>query len=212
MTRTQPDLAEERWRTPARDEVVTRVAAALEDNGLGVVRAANAVEAKQLVLDMVPDGAQVHSASSKSLELSGIASEIERSGRYEALRPRLWSMDRETEYDELRRLNAAPDVMLGSVHAVTEDGSLVVASATGSQLGAYATGAGMLILLVGTQKIVSDLDEALKRIHRHAFPLEDARAMEAYGSHSGVFKILIINREWIPSRITVVLVDEALGF
>jgi len=212
MTRTQPDLVEERWRTPASDEVVTRVTTALEANGTSVVRAANAVEAKRLVLDMVPDGAQVHSASSKSLELSGIAGEIERSGRYDALRPRLWSMDRETEYDEIRRLNAAPDVMLGSVHAVTEAGSLVVASATGSQLGAYATGAGKLILVVGTQKIVADLDEALERIHEHAFPLEDARAMEAYGSHSGVFKILIINREWIPSRITVVFVDEALGF
>jgi len=212
MTRTQPDLVEERWRTPVSDEVVTRVTTALEANGTSVVRAANAVEAKRLVLDMVPDGAQVHSASSKSLELSGIAGEIERSGRYEALRPRLWSMDRETEYDEIRRLNAAPDVMLGSVHAVTEDGSLVVASATGSQLGAYATGAGKLILVVGTQKIVADLHEALERIYEHAFPLEDARAMEAYGNHSGVFKVLIVNREWIPSRITVVFVDEALGF
>ena len=212
MTSTHPDNIEERWRTPASDEAVTRVAAVLEANGISVVRAANTVEAKQLVLDMVPDGAQVHSASSKSLELSGIAAEIERSGRYEALRPRLWSMDREAEHDEIRRLNAAPDVMLGSVHAVTETGSLVVASATGSQLGAYATGAGTLILLVGTQKIVSDLDEALERIHKHAFPLEDARAMETYGSHSGVFKVLIVNREWIPSRITVVFVDEALGF
>ena len=212
MTRTQRDLVEESWRTPASDEAVTRVTTALEANGISVVRAANAVEAKRLVVDMVPDGAQVHSASSKSLELSGIAGEIERSGRYEALRPRLWSMDRETEYDEIRRLNAAPDVMLGSVHAVTETGSLVVASATGSQLGAYATGAGKLILVVGTQKIVSDLDEALERIHEHAFALEDARAMEAYGSHSGVFKILIINREWIPGRITVVFVGEALGF
>jgi hypothetical protein len=212
MTTAQTDFLEGRWRTPASDEAVTRAAAALEANGINVVRAANATEAKHLVLDMVPDGIQVHSAASKSLELSGITDEIERSGRYAALRPRLWSMDRETDYDRIRRLNAAPDVMLGSVHAVTEAGSLVIASATGSQLGAYATGAGTLILVVGTQKIVSDLDEALERIHQHAFPLEDARAMEAYGSHSGVFKILIINREWIPSRITVVFVDEALGF
>jgi L-lactate utilization protein LutC len=212
MTSTQPDLVAERWRTPASNEVVTRVAAALEANGISVVRAASAVEAKQLVLDMVPDDAQVHSASSKSLELSGIAGEIESSGRYTALRPRLWSMDRETEYDEIRRLNGVPDVMLGSVHAVTEAGSLVAASATGSQLGAYAIGAGKLILVVGTQKIVSGLDEALERIHEHAFPLEDARAMEAYGNHSGVFKVLIINREWMPGRITVVFVDEPLGF
>ena len=121
-------------------------------------------------------------------------------------------MDRQTQADEIRRLSAAPDVMLGSVHAVTETGSLVTASNSGSQLGPYAAGAGRVILVVGTQKIVSDLDEGLRRIDEYAFPLEDARAQAAYGIHSGVNKVLIINREIAPGRITVVLVDEVLGF
>jgi hypothetical protein len=121
-------------------------------------------------------------------------------------------MDRATQADEIRRLSAAPDVMLGSVHAVTEAGSLVTASMGGSQLGPYASGAGRVILLVGTQKIVSDLDEALLRIDEYAFPLEDARAQAAYGIHSAVNKVLIINREITPARITVVFVDEVLGF
>ena len=121
-------------------------------------------------------------------------------------------MDRETEADEIRRLAAAPDVMLGSVHAVTESGTLVTASASGSQLGPYASGAGKVILIVGTQKIVSDLDEAFRRIEEYAFPLEDARAEAEYGIHSGVNKVLIVNRELTPGRITVVFVDEALGF
>jgi hypothetical protein len=102
--------------------------------------------------------------------------------------------------------------MLGSVHAITETGSLVVASASGSQLGPYASGAGKVILVVGTQKIVPDLEDALRRIDEYAFPLEDERAQAAYGVHSGVNKVLIINREWTPGRITVVLCDEALGF
>jgi hypothetical protein len=102
--------------------------------------------------------------------------------------------------------------MLGSVHAVTETGSLVAASACGSQLAPYVAGAGKVILGVGTQKIVSDLDEALRRIDEYVFPLEDARAEAAYGVHSGVNKVLIINREWTTGRITVVFVDEALGF
>jgi len=121
-------------------------------------------------------------------------------------------MDRETQADEIRRLSASPDFMLGSVHAVTETGSLLAASASGSQLGPYAAGAGKVILVVGTQKIVSDLDEGLRRIYDYVFPLEDARAEAAYGVHSGVNKILIVNREWDAGRTTVVLVDEVIGF
>ena len=189
-----------------------RTAAALEANGITVRGARNKAEAKRIVFDLIPAGSQVHQGASQSLDASGITDEIERSGRYQPLRPRVFSMDRATQADEIRRLSASPDIMLGSVHAVTETGSLVAASASGSQLGPYASGAGKIILLVGTQKIVPDLADALRRIDEYVFPLEDARALAAYGVHSGVNKILIINREWEPGRTTVVLVDEALGF
>jgi hypothetical protein len=210
-----PDLERSlvrRYATVADDARVARTAAALEGNGISVLRAGNAEEAKRIVLGLIPDGSQVYHGASQSLEESGIAGELERSGRYEPLRPRIFSMDRETQADDIRRLTSSPDVMLGSVHAVTETGSLVAASASGSQLGPYAAGAGRVILVVGTQKIVSDLEEAHRRIDEYAFPLEDARAQAAYGVHSGVNKVLIINREWMPGRTTVVLVDEALGF
>jgi L-lactate utilization protein LutC len=210
-----PDLErslDPRFATVADDARVERTAAALEGNGISVLRAGNAGEAKRIVLELIPAGSQVYHGASQSLEESGIAEELERSGRYEPLRPRIFSMDRETQADDIRRLTSSPDVMLGSVHAVTETGSLVAASASGSQLGPYAAGAGKVILVVGTQKIVSDLEEARRRIDEYAFPLEDARAQAAYGVHSGVNKVLIINREWMPGRTTVVLVDEALGF
>lgn len=212
MTDTTAEPVAGTWRTPADDADVTRVMAALESNGMTALRAADAAEAKRLVLDVIPAGAQVHSASSKSLAVAGITAEIEGSGRYEAVRPRLWRMDRETQFDEMRRLNTAPDVMLGSVQAVTEGGALVIASATGSQLGPYAIGAGKLILVVGTHKIVADLDEAFRRIHEYVLPLEDARAREEHGGHSGVNKVLVINREWVPGRVSLVFVDEPLGF
>ena len=191
---------------------MTRTAAALEANGITVLRAANSAEAKRIVLDLMPAGSQVHQGASQSLEASGITDEIERSGRYEPVRPRAFSMDRATQADEIRRLSASPDVMLGSVHAVTETGSLVAASASGSQLGPYVSGAGKVILLVGAQKVVPDLEDALLRIDDYVFPLEDARAQAAYGMRSGVNKVLIVNREWTPDRVTVVLCDEALGF
>jgi hypothetical protein len=211
----QPDIERSisrRFGTVADDGGVRRTAAALEANGINVLLAADAADARRVVLDLIPDGSQVYHGASQTLERSGITDEIEKSGRYEPLRPRIWSMDRKTQVDEIRRISAAPDVMLGSVHAVTETGSLLAASMSGSQLGPYVTGAGRVILVVGTQKIVSDLEEGLRRIEEYAFPLEDARAQAAYGIHSGVNKVLIINREIIPGRITVVLVDEALGF
>jgi hypothetical protein len=206
------DSIKRRFSTVADEERLTRTATALEANGIGVLRAANAAEAKRIVLDLVADGSQVHSGASQSLEVAGIIDQIEGSSRYDAVRPRVWSLDRETQADEIRRLSAAPDVMLGSVHAVTEGGALLAASMSGSQLGPYASGAGRVILVVGTQKIVSDVDEGLRRIHEYSLPLEDARAQAAYGIRSAVNKVIIINREIVPDRITVVLVDEALGF
>jgi YkgG family uncharacterized protein len=201
-----------RFGTIADEASVKRAAAALEANGIKVFRAANAAEAKRIVMSLIPDGSQVHHGASKSLEVAGIIEAIDTSGRYEHLRPRLVTMDRNTQADEIRRLGAAPDVMLGSVHAVTETGSLIAASMGGSQLGPYVSGAGRVILVVGTQKIVSDLEEGLLRVNDYAFPLEDARAQLTYGIHSAVNKVLIINREVVPGRITVVFVDEVLGF
>ncbi len=206
-----PDMVR-RFGTLADETRVRRAAAALERNGMTVLRAGDAAEAKELVLGLIPDGSEVHHGASMSLDVTGITDEIDKSGRYEALRPRIWSMDRETQGDEIRRMSSAPDTMLGSVHAVTETGSLMAASMSGSQLGPYVTGAGRVVLVVGTQKIVSDLEDGLRRIDEYAFPLEDARAQAAYGVHSGVSKVLIINREITPGRITVVFVDEVLGF
>jgi LUD domain len=200
------------FATPADDARVQRTAAALEANGMEVLCAADSADARRIVLGLIPDGSQVHHGASQSLEISGIRDAIEKSGRFEPLRPRIWSMDRKTQGDEIRRLTSSPQVMLGSVHAVTETGSLLTASMGGSQLGPYASGAGRVILVVGTQKIVSNLEEGLRRIDEYAFPLEDARAQAEYGVHSAVNKILIINREITPGRITVVLVDEAIGF
>lgn len=214
-TEVQPDLEESlkrRFGTVADDARVTRTAAALEANGIRVLRAGSAAEARPIVMRLLPEGSEVHSGASQSLEAAGIVDEIEGSSRHDALRPRIWSLDRDTQADEIRRLSAAPDVMLGSVHAITETGTLVAASMSGSQLGPYAGGAGRVILVVGTQKIVSDLDEGLRRINDYSLPLEDARAQAAYGIHSAVNKVLIINREIVPERITVVLVDEVLGF
>ena len=215
ITESTPDVERSlnsRYATLADDVRVRRTTAALEGNGFEVLRAADAAEANRIVLGLIPDGSHVYHGASETLATTGITDAIEKSGRYEPIRPRNWSMDRVTQADEMRRLSASPDVMLGSVHAVTETGSLMAASMGGGQLGPYASGAGRVVLVVGTQKLVSDLDEGLRRINEYSFPLEDARAQAAYGIHSAVNKVLIINAEINPGRIIVVLVDEVLGF
>src|SRR2546429_2376724 len=201
-----------RWGTRADDVRVKRTMAALAANGISVLRAPDAAAAKRIVLDLIPEASPVHQGASQTLDVLGITYEVEKSGRYAALRPRIWSMDRETEAHEIRRLGAAPDVMLGSVHAVTETGSLLAASMSGSQLGPYVSGAGRVIFVVGTQKIVSDLQEGLLRINEYAYRLEEAPAQGAYCGRSAVDQGLVINPEITPGRITVVLVDEVLGF
>ncbi|MGH2465061.1 MAG: LUD domain-containing protein [Candidatus Limnocylindrales bacterium] len=211
-TREDQLATSERFGVAADETSVRRVIEALEANGISVLRARTRDEARRIVLDMIPAGTTVHHGASQTLDATGISEELDTSGRFDPTGPRAWSMDRATQKDEIRRLTAAPDVMLGSVHAVTETGSLMVASMGGSQLGPYVSGAGRVILVVGRQKIVADLDEGMRRINDYALPLEDARALSAYGIHSAVNKVLIINREVVPGRITVVIVDEVLGF
>ena len=196
---------------PAGDEQIARVAKALEVNGMKVLIAENGEEAKQLVLDLVPQGAEVYSNVSKTLEKFGLSEEFDKSGRYDAVRPKVLSLDRKTQGDEIRKLRAIPDYIVGSVHAITEAGQVLTASGTGSQLAAYVYGAGKVIWVVGAQKLVRDLAEGFRRIKEYSHPLEDARMQEAFGAHSSHNKTLVINRD-TPGRITVVLVKENLGF
>jgi L-lactate utilization protein LutC len=121
-------------------------------------------------------------------------------------------MDRVTELDDIRRLLASPDFVVGSVAAVTETGSLVAASASGSQLPAYAFGAGRAIWIVGAQKVVPNLSIALRRVEEHCLPLETARAQAVYGQPSATNRLLILNAEPHPGRGTVLLLREAIGF
>ena len=157
------------------------VAAALRSHNIEAIVVETGTEARDVVLGLIPDGAEVHSGKSKTLEDIGLYAEIVESGRYDALRPRLMAMDRATQGAEMRKLVAAPDFMLGSVAAITADGTLVAASATGSQLGAYVSGAGRVILVVGSQKLVPDLDAAMRRIREVVFPWENDRVRERLG-------------------------------
>jgi hypothetical protein len=184
---------------------------ALRARGFDVREADDLDAARAIVGELVPPRSEVHTGPSVTLEESGIRALLEDSGRYDAVRPRTRSMDRATEGREIRRLSEAPDIMVGSVHAVTRTGSFVTASASGSQLAPYASGAARVIWVIGSQKIVPDLAAAFRRIEEFAFPLEDARSWKAYGEPSAINQVLIVNGEEEP-RITAILVRQAVGF
>jgi hypothetical protein len=194
------------------DEQIQRTAAALETNGIHVLIAEDAEEAKRQFFELVPEGAEIFLGASVTLESLGIKGEIDKSGRFDSLRPRMFALDRKTQGREIRKLGGAPDFAAGSVQAVTEQGQVLIASNTGSQLGPYASGAGKVIWVVGAQKLVKDLDEGLRRIYEYTLPLEEVHMQQLYNSHTHVSKVLIFNREVRPDRVTMIIVKEKIGF
>ena len=197
---------------PAPAQRLERAATALTAHGFTVEILADAAAARTRVRDLIPEGASVFTGASETLRLSGIEEDINDSGRYDAIRPRVLAMDRATAADDIRRLLAAPDVIVGSVAALTETGSLVAASGSGSQLPGYAGGAAHAIWIIGVQKVVPDLSTALRRVEDHCLPLESARTQKAHGWPSAVNRLLILNAEPRPGRGTVLLLREAIGF
>ena len=154
----------------------------------------------------------MYNSPSRTLEMIGLTEEIEHPTRFQSVHARLHALDRVTQRNEMRKLGASPDVLVGSVHAITEQGEIMIASAVGSQLGPAASGAGLVIWVVGTQKLVRTLDDGFRRIREYSFPLESERTQQVYGQASAINKLLIINGEAYPGRITIVLVKQNLGF
>jgi acyl-CoA hydrolase len=209
---SDPNAASEAFATPATAERIERAARALGAKGFTVEILDDIAAARARIAELLPANAAVFTAASETLRLGGIDDDINASGRYAAIRPRIHALDRTTHSAEIRRLTATPDVAVGSVSALTEDGALVAVSASGSQLPAYAGGAARVIWVIGAQKIVADLDTAFRRVESYTLPLEDARARAVYGRSSGINKVLIVNAEPVPGRATVLLVRQAIGF
>ena len=205
-------IPEALFTDPAPAQRLEQAATALAAKNFAVEILDDAAAARTHIKDLIPEGASVFTGASETLRLSGIEEDINNSGRYDALRSRGATMDRATQMDEIRRLLASPDVIVGSVAAVTETGSLVVASASGSQLTGYAGGSARAIWVVGAQKVVPDLSTALRRVEDHCLPLENDRAMRVYGQPSAVNRVLILNAEPHPGRGIVLLLREAIGF
>lgn len=203
-----------KWDQLASKESRDKTIESLKSNGINAFFVEDGQKAKEEVLKIIPEGMEVFNQTSVTLDALGIPKEINESGKYDSVRNKLNTMDRGTQGSQMQKLGAAPDWAIGSVHAVTEEGYILIASNTGSQLSSYAGGAQHVIWVVGTQKIVKNNDEAFKRIYEYVLPLESERANKAYNITTGsnVSKLLIVNKEVKPGRITLIFVGEKLGF
>src|SRR6202022_2690030 len=208
MTTTE---APDRYSALPDDQTLASAVVALEEHGFSVEVVDDLDAARQAVLARIPAGASVMTNTSVTLAETGIADAINDGGSYDSARNKMFALDFATQAQQMKAIGGQPEYALGSVHAVTRDGTLVIASASGSQLASFAWGAANVIFVVGAQKLVPTLEAARERIYQHSLKLEDARAIAAYGQNSSVGKILEIHQE-LPGRIHVVLIRQLVGF
>jgi acyl-CoA hydrolase len=202
----------DRFTTLPDDHLLQATVVALEEHGFSVEVVSDLDAARQAVLARIPEGSSVMTNTSVTLADTGIADAInDGGGRWESARNKMFALDFATQAQEMKAIGGQPDYALGSVHAVTRDGTLVIASASGSQLASYAWGAANVIFVVGAQKLVPTLAAAHERIYQHSLLLEDARAQAVYGQHSQVGKVLEIHQE-LPGRVHIVLIRQPVGF
>jgi acyl-CoA hydrolase len=212
QTKTQFGLPiDESFANPASEESIQKTAAALRERNFSVEVVDTPADARGYVNSILPKDKSIFTSTSETVNLSGLDEDINNSGKYNAIRPQMLKLDYKTQRAEMLKMSATPDVVVGSVHAITENGRVVAASGSGSQLGPYAAAAGKVIWVVGSQKIVPDLDTAMRRLQYYAYPKEDARVRQKYGMPSGLMKILIVDGD-MPGRSTVVLIREPIGF
>jgi hypothetical protein len=195
----------------ASEETIKKTCDSLNANGIATYVCKDAEETEKKLLELLPEKAEVMIMSSTTLNTLGLTDRINDSDKYISVKKKLSSMDMKTQGSEMRKLGAGPDFALGSVHAITENGELLIASMTGSQLSAHSYAAGKVIFVAGTQKIVKDLQEGMQRIYEYTLPLESERAQKVYGVSSSVNKLLTIFKEF-PGRISVIFIKQNVGF
>lgn len=200
------------WTQIPNDEIISKTIDALKKRGIDAEVVENKEEANNRVIELLPEGSRVLTSTSISLEEIGIHDEIEKSDKIKSVRKEYMALDHEKDGEKIRQLRSTPDVIIGSVHAVTQDGVCLIASNTGSQLGTYAYSADKVIWVVGAQKIVEDEKEGRERIDEHVVPLEDKHMQSLYGVHTNVSKLLLFYKEIVPNRVRVIFVKEKLGF
>lgn len=200
----------------ASKETIEKTMAALAERGHLPELVETRAEALARIKALIPQGASVMNGASRSLEEVGFVQYLKDGAHgWNNLHAGILAEKDPAKQGMLRKQAALSDFYLGSAHAIAETGEIVVASNSGSQLPHLVFTSQNIILIVGAQKIASDLDSAIKRLKEYVFPLEDARMKSvgvAAGSH--ISKLLIINKEqpFMGRKSHIILVNEKIGF
>lgn len=198
----------------ASDAVLETVVVALKERNITAVVVSTRDEALEKIKSLIPRNSPVMNGSSTTLKEIGFIDYL-REGKHgwKNVHEEILNEKDPVRQTRLRKEATLADYFLGSVHAITEEGQLVVASGSGSQIPSYAFSSDNVIWVAGAQKIVPDLGSAMKRLKEHVIPLENKRVQSVGGSGTTLGRVLIFEREIMPNRhLTLILVKEKLGF
>lgn len=198
----------------ASNESVEKTMRALEKRGVKAESVGTKAEAFRRLTELIPAGSEVMTGSSTTLDQMGFTNLL-KSGKHEwrNLKDAILAEKDGKKQMELRKRSVTSLFFIGSVQAVTENGELLVASASGSQIPSCAFSSDNVIWMVGTQKIVPALEDAFRRVREYCLPLEDERMKSIGYPGSTIGKMLVFEREIMPNRkLTLILVNEKLGF
>jgi hypothetical protein len=203
------------FQTLATPESIAKTTAALKEHNFESIQVNTKEEALEKIQELVPEGVSVMNGTSQTLQQVGYI-DLLKSGKHKwvNLHAQVLSEPDKEKQALLRRQSVLSDFYLGSAHAITETGEILVASASGSQLPHLAFTSPNIVLVVGAQKITANLAEALRRIDEYVLPLEDKRALVAYGAHTAHAKTLILHKEspMMGRKVYVIIVNEKLGY
>lgn len=202
-----------KWKNIPSDKVVSTAVENMRQRGFNPEVVATKAEAMDRIKALIPQGGEVMTGSSTTLKEIGLSDYLETGAHgWTNVHAEILAENDDQKRTKLRRQSSSSDYFLASANAIAQTGELIFADASGSRVTALPHAAGKVILVVGAQKIADSLESAVKRVREYVFPLEDKRAQEAYGMNSGFGKWLIVENEFAPNRIKVILVKEALGF
>jgi L-lactate utilization protein LutB len=206
-------MVKKNWSKIPGNKEIEETISSLKNRGFRVFLVENKEEALEKIKELIPKGAEIMYGSSTTLEEIGFFSFLQsKKTLWKDLSEEIKKENDQTKRQDLRRKAVVSDYFLGSVNAISKNGELVACDASGSRVGAYLFAAKNLILVSGIQKITPNLESAIKRVREYVFPLENERAKKIYGMSSATAKWVIIEKEFIPNRITIILVKEKLGF
>jgi len=196
------------------DETIKKVSLALHARNVTTIIVDTKEEALEEIKKLIPKGAEVMNGSSTTLKEAGFMDYLGGDANgWDNVHAKITSEKDPVVHAKLRKESVLADYFLGSVHAITEEGQLLIASGSGSQVPSYAFTSNNVIWVASANKIVADLDGAFDRLKNYVYPLEDKRMKSVGYPGSTIGKILIFEREIVPTRkLTMILVKEKLGF